>query len=290
MHNKNLRKKFLLILFFMIFIIGALCYHEVYVSYNNLIVNSYDINTGNKCKARFVVIADLHDNVFGDNNKKLISTIKSQNPNFIVIDGDMLNNNSRDCKSVVSLIKELNNISNVYYALGNHEFEYIKNNHNNFIDQITNAGAIILENEYQDIVVNNTNIRIGGMFSYAFGAGNKVDKETMDKDVYNFLEDFQDTTNYKVMLSHRPDSFIFGDASEVWNIDLIISAHNHGGQVVLPFLGGLYGGDQGYFPKYIHGIYQKGNMKIAITSGLGSHKQKLPRFNNCPEIMVINLY
>ena len=30
-------------------------------------------------------------------------------------------------------------------------------------------------------------------------------------------------------------------------------------------------------------------MKILISSGLGSNKQKLPRFNNVPEVMVVNL-
>ena len=91
------------------------------------------------------------------------------------------------------------------------------------------------------------------------------------------------------MISHRPDSFIFGNASEVWDINLIVSAHNHGGQVVIPFLGGFYGGDQGYMPKYTHGIYNKGKMKIAITSGLSSNRKKLPRFNNRPEVMIINI-
>ena len=91
------------------------------------------------------------------------------------------------------------------------------------------------------------------------------------------------------MLSHRPDSFIFGDASVVWDVDLVISGHNHGGQVIIPFKGGLFGGDQGWFPEYVHGIYKVGNMQMFITSGLGSDRQKLPRFNNPPEIAVVTV-
>lgn len=104
-----------------------------------------------------------------------------------------------------------------------------------------------------------------------------------------FLQDFQNTDRLKIMLSHRPDSFIFGDASKVWDVDIVISGHDHGGQVVLPFLGGVFGGDQGYFPEYVHGLYEKDNFQIFITSGLGSNKQKLPRFNNPPEIAVLNI-
>ena len=85
------------------------------------------------------------------------------------------------------------------------------------------------------------------------------------------------------------DSFVLGEASGTWHVDLVISGHDHGGQVVLPLLGGVFGGDQGYFPTYIHGIYEKDNLRLAITSGLGSQRERLPRFRNPPEIMVLDL-
>ena len=93
----------------------------------------------------------------------------------------------------------------------------------------------------------------------------------------------------KIMMSHRPDSFIFGNASSVWKVDLVVSGHDHGGQVVLPVLGGVFGGDQGYFPEYIHGMYQKDQMHIFVSSGLGSYGEILPRINNVPEIAVIHI-
>ena len=50
-----------------------------------------------------------------------------------------------------------------------------------------------------------------------------------------------------------------------------------------------YGGDQEWFPEYFHGLYKKDNFQMFITSGLGSNKQKLPRFNNPPEIAVLDI-
>ena len=141
--------------------------------------------------------------------------------------------------------------------------------------------------KYVDIEINGILVRLGGMYDYAFGLDGNNTALSAPEDVLAFLEDFQNTDRVKIMLSHRPDSFIFGDASEVWDIDLVISGHNHGGQVVLPFLGGLYGGDQGWFPTYVHGLYEKGNLQLFITSGLGSDRQKLPRFNNPPEVAVL---
>lgn len=290
--QKSKKKKFILRLLVIISLGIIFCTYEIYISYKHLEVNNYSITTSvtsRNAKIKFIVLGDLHDNEFGDNNKVLIKNIQSQKPDFILVAGDILNNTSKNSNIAISLVKNLVKIAPVYYALGNHELDFIQHKDSHLINKIEDSGATVLENKYKDIVVKGQKIRIGGMYSYAFGAGNNVDKETMDKKVYDFLEDFQNTSNYKIMMSHRPDSFIFGNVSKVWNIDLIVSAHNHGGQVILPFLGGLYGGDQGYFPKYIHGVYNKDKMKIAITSGLGSNPQKLPRFNNVPEIMVINI-
>ena len=111
----------------------------------------------------------------------------------------------------------------------------------------------------------------------------------MDPAVYGFLQDFQATDRCKILLCHRPDSFVFGEAARTWDVDLVISGHLHGGQVVLPLLGGVYGGDQGWFPRYVHGVYEKEGVTIAVTSGLGTQPERLPRFRNPPEVMVLDL-
>lgn len=281
----------LLTIIVLVLIAIPLCYYEVYISYNKLQVNSYNISSKNiDSKVRFVVIGDLHDNVFEENNSELISKIKSQSPDFIVADGDILNGESQSSDIAIDLIEELVKVAPVYYALGNHELEYMEKNGEGLLEEISQTGAILLEKEYKDIVVNNQKIRIGGLYGYAFDTySGECTRDRMQDGNYDFLREFEDTDSYKIMLSHRPDSFIFGQASRQWYVDLVVSAHNHGGQVVFPFFGGLYGGDQGYFPEYTHGLYKKDMLNIIITSGLGSHTQKLPRFNNVPEIMVVNL-
>ncbi len=298
--SKKTKKKLkiaLAIICALIIICIPICYYLTYISYNNLTVNSYDIKSekikvvDSKSPIKFVVVGDLHDNTFDDDDKELVKTIKSQNPDFIIANGDILNDDSKNSDVAMSFIKRLVKIAPVYYAMGNHEFEYMQNqNSEKLLDEIKDTGAILLEQKYKDITVKDVPIRIGGMYGYAFDGNGTTKKEDMGDGIYDFLKDFEDTSSYKIMMSHRPDSFVFGEASKVWNIDLVVSSHDHGGQVVLPFLGGFYGGDQGYFPEYIHGLYDKDNMKLLITSGLGSNKQKLPRFNNVPEVMVVDLF
>ena len=74
--------------------------------------------------------------------------------------------------------------------------------------------------------------------------------------------DFEDTKAFKIMMSHRPDSFIFGQAADTWKIDLVVSGHAHGGQVILPGMGGLYGADQDGFQSMLMEFIILGQLRI----------------------------
>ncbi|WP_455537615.1 metallophosphoesterase [Terrisporobacter sp.] len=275
-----------------ILVIVTLCYYEVDISYNRLSENNYNIESKKiKKDINLLIMSDLHDNQLGQNNKDLIEKINSLSPDIIFVVGDGVNSDSKNSKIVTNLMKQLCKNHKVFYSLGNTDIDYIKSGTSDLQKELESVGVTVLNNEYEDVKIKGNTIRIGGMYAYAFGLNdnNDVDKDTMEEGVYDFLKGFQDTDNYKIMMAHRPDSFIFGNVSEVWNIDLVVSGHNHGGQVVIPFVGGLYGGDQGWFPKYYKGLFDLNKIKILITSGLGSGKEKLPRFNNPPEVVNLKL-
>jgi len=269
-----------------------ICVYEVYISYNKITTSNYSITTNQiSSSVNVVIISDLHNNQLGHNNKDLINKINSLSPNIILVVGDMINSDSKDSKIVTNLMKQLCENHKVFYSLGNTDIDYMKTGTSNLVKELEDVEVTVLDNEYKDINLNGNKIRIGGMYAYAFGlnGNNNVDKNTMEEGIFDFLNGFQDTDNYKIMMAHRPDSFIFGNASKVWNIDLVVSGHNHGGQVVLPFVGGLYGGDQGWFPKYDKGLFDLNKIKLLVTSGLGSGKQKLPRFNNLAEVVNLKI-
>lgn len=263
---------------------------SLWVSTNYIVIREYTADTGKSGTGfRAVVVSDLHDHRFGGDNEKLAEKIRESDPDIIIMDGDMLNAESENASVPLELIGRLKDTAPVYYALGNHELSYMENGYSDLMEELENAGVVVLDKNYVDIEINGTQVRLGGLYDYAFGLNGNNDAFAAPNDTLSFLQDFQNTDRMKIMLSHRPDSFIFGDASKVWDVDLVISGHNHGGQVVIPFLGGLYGGDQGWFPEYVHGMYQKDNILLFETSGLGSDKQKLPRFNNPPEIAVLTI-
>lgn len=99
------------------------------------------------------------------------------------------------------------------------------------------------------------------------------------------LKDLMDENQYTILLSHRPELF---NVYAAHSIDLILSGHAHGGQVRLPFVGGLVAPNQGLFPKYDEGIYEIGPSKMVVSRGLGNSIFPV-RINNRPELVVITL-
>lgn len=87
------------------------------------------------------------------------------------------------------------------------------------------------------------------------------------------------------MLSHRPELF---DLYAENNLDLIFSGHAHGGQVRIPFIGGLIAPDQGFFPQYTSGSHTKDQSTMFVSRGLGNSIIPIQVFNR-PEIVVVTL-
>ena len=265
--------------------------HSIWRSYHSPVLRTWEIEAG--ClgaPVRLLVLSDLHG-CLTEADGALLDLAAEAEPDLILLDGDMLNSDSPNAERVAALVRRFSGVAPVYYAWGNHERDYLRAGTSDLQSELETAGATVLEKSFTDIQVRGVSIRLGGLYDYAFAQDdhNTCDPESMAPEVYSFLRAFQDTDAYKIMLSHRPDSFLFGEATATWDIDLVVSGHDHGGQVVLPLLGGVFGGDQGLFPTYIHGVYQKGRLTFAITSGLGSQRERLPRFNNPPELMVLDL-
>ena len=92
------------------------------------------------------------------------------------------------------------------------------------------------------------------------------------------------TVNQSSCWSHEPD---FADHAVGRQIDLILSGHTHGGQILLPFLPPLLLPDMGI--KYVHGLFRlRDGMQLYVNRGIGA--VNLPfRFRCPPEITVITL-
>ncbi|MCD8179885.1 MAG: metallophosphoesterase [Firmicutes bacterium] len=228
---------------------------------------------------RVVCIADMHLKEFGEDNADLIYEIEKLSPDIIAIAGDMnMESEPDNYDCVISLCKKLNEIAPVYYSLGNHEFDALLFSDSDIYDDIKDAGISILNNETETITIGSTTIDIIGL---------SQGPSTYEEYGASFFEKAMSADdNFKLVLTHYPENFL--GVIEDYEIDLALSGHAHGGLVRLPWIGGLYAADQGFFPELTEGYHEIGNSKVVITRGLWK-SGKMPRINNKPEIAVVDI-
>lgn len=251
---------------------------------NTIKIKNYSISTDKlNSSAKFVFISDLHCKEYGDKNSELVSKIKEQNPLFIAVGGDMVNKYSSDDHVMRGLLPQLANIAPTYCILGNHEL--ILKDEIDFKNDINSTGAKLLDNEMVTIETNGEKFLLGGMSDFPYHDFNAPDYDTPER---YFWEDFKDKSKdcYSILLHHQPEYLesIMQDS----NVDLVMCGHTHGGAVQIPFAGGVFAPNQGFFPKYDKGEFDLYDTKMIISAGLGDAYPVL-RFNNCPEISVVQI-
>ncbi len=229
---------------------------------------------------RIVCISDMHLKEFGDHNKDLVNAIENLDPDMITIVGDMnMENKPNDYESVMELCAQLNVVAPLYYSLGNHEIDAMLFKDSQIYNDLKDIGVKILNNEVETVNIEGTNIDVIGLTQ---------NPKEFDQYGRRFFENAmkENPDNFKLVLTHYPENFM--GVLEDYDIDLALSGHAHGGQVRLPWIGGLYAADQGLFPKLCDGYHEISNSKLIITRGLGK-SGVMPRINNRPEITVVDV-
>lgn len=219
-------------------------------------------------------ISDLHNaSLLGDNNN-IIEALEERNPNIIVLTGDIVSSYDFDIKPVADLLAEINDIANIFYVSGNHEARLSDNEYQELVTLLEEYGVYILDNSTISIVDHDSHITISGISDQGFAASN-----------WNYFSNILDEEDFNIFLAHRPGDF---DEYSLYDFDLILSGHAHGGQIVIPFLGGMFTPDEGFFPEYDAGVYNQNDSTMIISRGIGNSIFPF-RINNRPELVFVEL-
>ncbi len=293
-------------------LLGALllsCVLSLVLSKWGLTTSHYEVES-EKLTASFraVSLTDIHGTVFGTDNRRLVRRVREAKPDVIFLPGDLINKYDEDTSDEERLIAELVKIAPVYVSPGNHEEEYDIEHElwgeASVLSRFQRAGATILNRNYLDVEINGNAVRLGGIYGYCMPE-DVADGWMLEELPY--LKEFQDTDRFKLLSCHMPYSFLMMKGLDKWNFDTVLSGHVHGGQVRFPYFaklskyligredtkfpywGGLWAPDQGRFPGRLQGIYRSddGQRSLVLSRGLGS-TEKLPRFNNIPEVLVVD--
>lgn len=253
---------------------------------NTIAITNYCVNnTKNDAKLKFVVITDLHNKEYGEKNADLAELVKEQNPDFIAVCGDMVNRGDPDTTKMKDVLEKLSKIAPTYCCLGNHERDNAAKFGTDFKSETNSTGAVLLDNEYIKFTKNGKSVLIGGMSDYPYYEFYTPDDDVPSRTLW---EEFAEKAknNFTILLHHQPE-YIAEDAKKT-DIDLIVCGHTHGGQIQLPFIGGVIAPNQGLFPKYDKGEFDLDGTKMIVCAGL-SNTVFIPRINNQVEIGVVTV-
>jgi predicted MPP superfamily phosphohydrolase len=236
---------------------------------------------------KIVQISDLHSKEFGSNQKNIIAKIKRLKPDIIVITGDIIDRRRYSETESLTFVREAVKLVPVYYCTGNHE-AWSGKFENSLEDKLKNAGAKLLRNESDLLKRGGEVINILGVDDPAFNTNNYIedykDSTYMENSIKQVIGRI-DTKNYTILLSHRPELI---NTYEGNKIDIVFSGHGHGGQIRLPFIGGIIAPEQGFFPKYSSGQYKLNECNMIVSRGLGNSIAPF-RIFNLPNIVMVTL-
>lgn len=243
---------------------------------------------------KIVQVSDLHNKSFGKNNSELLEKIDSENPDIVVITGDLVEGDNKNFHIALNLIDELIKKYEVYHIIGNHEQKSLikkyKKEYETYFKELYNKSIKNLNNDKICLNRGNSNINIYGFivplnyYPYFFKNYKNRKNRLADKFIQESLGVI-DKEEYNIMLAHTP--FFFEDYED-YGVDLVLSGHVHGGIIRLPLVGGVLSPNREFFPKYDFGKYEKNNTTMLLSKGLGGSKV-LIRFNCKPEIVSITL-
>ena len=269
-------------------IVAILILLIIWIAYGNTDLEIYKYNVKSEDipsefdNFRIVQISDLHNAEFGENNEKLLSMLKQADADIIAITGDMIDSRNTNVDIALSFAKEAVKIAPTYYVNGNHESR-VPEEYEKLKQGLTDTGVTILKNSSADITIGDETITLIGINDPTFRM--ELVDDTMEQNIaHQLVNVIPDNDNYKVLLAHRPEYF------DVYagNVDLVLSGHAHGGQFIIPFVGGFVAPGQGFFPEYYEGSHIKENTEMIVSRGIGN--SIIPfRINNKPEIIVAEL-
>lgn len=276
------------VIIILIFLIIMFCYYE-----NNVFdITKFKISANVNNKIRIVHLSDLHSKEFGKDNKRLKNIILKQKPNIVVTTGDMIDSNLRKMDEIINFLAELNKEVYLVYIPGNNEMRTEKINE--ILYKINLNEVIVLDNKIKEININNNKIFILGLVENRIDEGESFYEKANSRYFYNksnlLFNELESKNGIKIILSHYPENFAaIGEKSyNKYNFNIMFSGHAHGGQFILPFIGGLFAPGQGILPKYYRGIHGEKN-KLIISRGLGNSGFPLRLFNR-PEVIVVDIY
>ncbi|MEG4576099.1 metallophosphoesterase [Microcoleus sp. N3A4] len=180
----------------------------------------------NLSDTKIVQLTDFHYDGVRLSERLLEQAIAAANeaePDLIVLTGDFITYDPAPIYGLVQRLKKLQSRAGIYAVLGNHD-HYWSGAKTEVTNALNSVGIRVLYNEA--IYPLGPELALVGLAD--FWSGDFVPKPVMAS---------INPAIPRIVLSHNPDT---AEKLQNWRIDLQLSGHTHGGQIVIPGIGPLY--------------------------------------------------
>jgi predicted MPP superfamily phosphohydrolase len=205
---------------------------------------------------KIVHLSDLHTRAIGPLEKNLVRKLKTIKPDLIFITGDFVNSN-HDIPYCGELLRQIQEVAPTVAVLGNHDHWFLNRvtDTDSLKETIRQSGVTLLVNESMEFKRGDETLYIIGLDDNHLGLD---DYALATRDV---PEDAR-----RIVLAHSPE---IAGKLDMSNVDLILSGHNHDGQIKLPLVGNML---MLPFMNHSYGFFDIGDKpnSMYVTSGIGT--------------------
>jgi hypothetical protein len=232
---------------------------------------------------KIMQISDFHNTRSKKIINSIIDKIKEEKPNIIVLTGDIIDPKQSHTEASIDFVKKIKDYAPIYYITGNHESYFEDGGYEKEKEALIDNGVIVLDNKVECIEINDSKINLLGIDDPKMVEDSDLSEKEIMRNEVNSID--YDKDNFTILLSHRPEKF---KLDVELKMDLVFTGHAHGGQIRIPFIGGLYAPNQGIFPKYTNGEFKKDNTTMIVSRGIGGSFFPF-RINNRPNLVIATL-
>ncbi len=263
-------------------VLGATIYQLV--EHGVPVRREYDVEVPEELSGlRILLLSDLHCNPLICNNERVLRRFREEQPDVILLAGDMISKyGKKENLRVPAFLKKLTEIAPMVYGMGNHE-EVLRTNFPEQFEEyrqlVEAMGIYFTDNETVSLILQGKNIDFACLtLKHEYYYKRKRQELPVEATEELSIANPEDT----ILLAHFPDHF----PAYAKLAPLVVSGHNHGGIIRLPFVGGIIS-PQLYLPPYTRGCYVENNTTMVVSAGIGSHSLPARLFNRV-EYCIIN--
>lgn len=230
---------------------------------HNVVATDYNLTTEKDMNSlRIVQLSDSHIGATFHYKEfsQYVDTMNKENPDVVVITGDFVDDDTSK-EDMIQSCKALSKFKTkygVYFVYGNHDKGYYGKEYrgydgNDLAKELKKNGVKVLEDE--SVLLNNQFYLVGRQdYSEVEKGGTRASAKDLVKNL--------DCNKYIIMLDHQPNHY---KEEKNANVDLVLSGHTHGGQLI-PI---TYSGEWLGMNDKTYGYEREKNTDFIVSSGIG---------------------